>query len=264
LLAVLAIACAAAFTLTFLIALHTARGLSIDRSAFERVSGNAPLPFRTAGQRTLRTIDGAMVAGGLIAVTFLALVRGRVARAVAAAALVALSVGSAEALKHGLPRLDGAVASDRPSTFPSGHTAVAVSLGLALVVAVPPVLRSTAALFGAAYGAAIAFSVVVLGWHYPSDAIGSFFLCGFWAAAVGIALRGAPRRPELSLRGTAVVLAAVALALAAAAALAARHPVAVASVRSRPALVAAAAAYGLLSLALFAAVTPLVGERRRR
>jgi membrane-associated phospholipid phosphatase len=261
-LSLVAVAFAAAFAVTLLAALHTQRGLSLDRSAFERVSGNAPLPFRSAGQRTLRTIDAATVAATLLVLAFLALARGRVARAVAATAVVVLSVGTAELLKHGLPRLAGAVPAGRPPTLPSGHTAVAVSLGLALVIAVPPVLRPTAALAGAAYGAAIAFSVVVLGWHYPSDAIASFFVCGFWAAVVGLALRGTPRL-ALSLRGAVVAVAAVALALAAAAALASRHPVAVAAVRSRPALVAAAAAYGLLSLAVFAMVAPLVGERER-
>jgi len=263
LLPLVAAACAVAFALTVLVFLHTQRGLSLDRSAFERVSGNAPLPFQTAGQRTLRTIDAATVAGAVLVLVFLAVARRRVARAVAAAAVVALSVGSAELLKHGLPWLAGAVPAGRPPTLPSGHTAVAVSLGLALVIAVPPVLRPSAALVGAAYGAAIAFSVVLLGWHYPSDAIASFFVCGFWAAVVGLALRGTPRL-ALSLRGAAVAVAAVALALAAAAALASRHPVAVATVRSRPALVAAAAAYGLLSLAVFAAVAPLVGEREQR
>jgi len=261
LLPLVAAACAVAFALTVLVFLHTQRGLSLDRSAFERVSGNAPLPFQTAGQRTLRTIDAATVAGAVLVLVFLAVARRRVARAVAAAAVVALSVGSAELLKHGLPWLAGAVPAGRPPTLPSGHTAVAVSLGLALVIAVPPVLRPSAALVGAAYGAAIAFSVVLLGWHYPSDAIASFFVCGFWAAVVGLALRGTPRL-ELSFRGAAVAVGAVALGVAAA--LASRHPVAVATVRSRPALVEAAAACGLLSLAVFAAIAPLVGERERR
>ena len=213
-----ATACAAAFAVTFLAALHTPRGFSLDASAFKRISGNAPLPFATVGQRTLRTIDAATVAIALLALAFLALVRGRVARAVAATAVVGLSVGTAELLKHGLPHLGGAVPVGRPPTFPSGHTAIAVSLGLALVIAVPPVLRPTAALAGAAYGAAIAFSVVVLGWHYPSDAIGSFFICGFWAAVVALVLHGTPR-PAFSLRSGVVAVAAVAIALAVAAAL---------------------------------------------
>ncbi|MGD0716368.1 MAG: hypothetical protein ABSB24_19680 [Gaiellaceae bacterium] len=104
LLLLVAAACAVAFALTVLVALHTQRGLSLDRSVLERVSGNAPLPFRTAGQRTLRTIDAATVAGAVLVLVFLAVARRRVARAVAAAAVVALSVGSADtALIANLP-----------------------------------------------------------------------------------------------------------------------------------------------------------------
>jgi hypothetical protein len=198
------------------------------------------------------------VAAALVALAFLALLRGRLARAAVAVAIVACSVGTVEALKHGLPAATG-----RPPTFPSGHTAIAVSLGLALVAAVPQGLRPVAALAGAAYGAAIAFSVVALGWHFPSDAIGSFFVCGFFGSLGALALRGSPRRPSLSFAGSVGAIGAVALALVVAAAVASRHPVAVASVRSRPAVAAAAAAFGVLSLALFVLIAPLFAERRR-
>lgn len=242
--------------LVYAVAVHTSRGLSADGSAFERLSGNAPLPFTTAGERTLRTIDVATVAAALLLLAFLALARGRLARAFGAAAVVGLSLATAEALKHLLPFPPG-----RPPTFPSGHTTIAASLGFALVLAVPPVLRPTAALVGTAYAAAIAFAVVLLGWHYPSDAIGAFFVCGFWAAAVGLCLPGATRRAAVSVRGLLVAALAIGLALLVVAAVASRHPVAVDTVRSRPAMVAAALAYGALSLLVFSTLTPLLGER---
>jgi hypothetical protein len=240
----------------FLVAAHTTGGRSFDRSAFERASGNAPPPYRVAGQHSLRTIDAATVALALVGLAALAIVRRRVARAVAGAFVVLVSVGSAELLKRLLPFPPG-----RPPTLPSGHTAVAVSLGIALVLAVPPVLRPTAAVAGAAYGAAIGFSVVVIGWHLPSDAIASFFLCGFWASLAGLALPGTPRRPTVSVRGLGVAVVAVGAALVVAGLIASRHPGALHAVRSRPALLAAAGAYGVLSLALFTVVTPLLGER---
>jgi membrane-associated phospholipid phosphatase len=256
LLTLVAVASAAAFVGVYAVAVRNPHGMSLDREAFARLSGNAPAPYKVAGERTLRTIDVSTIAAVLLALAFLALVRRRAGRALAAAVIVLAPVASAELLKGALPTPAG-----RPSTFPSGHTAVAVSIGLALVLAVPPVLRVTAALVGAAYGAAIAFAVVVLGWHYPSDAIGSFFLCGFWFALVALPLRGAKPALSVSTKGAAVGVAVVAAALLAAAAIAARHPVAVSSVRSRPAVAAAAIAYGALSLALFAILAPLVGER---
>jgi len=256
LLALVAIASAAAFVGLYVVAVRDPHGMSLDREAFARLSGNAPAPYKVAGERTLRTIDVSTIAAALVGLAFLALARRRAARALAAAMIVFVPVASAEVLKGALPMPAG-----RPSTFPSGHTAVAVSIGLALVLAVPPALRVTAALVGAAYGAAIAFAVVVLGWHYPSDAIGSFFLCGFWFAVLALPLRGAKPALSVSTKGAAVGVAVVAVALLATAAIAARHPVAVSSVRSRPAVAAAAIAFGALSLALFAILAPLVGER---
>jgi membrane-associated phospholipid phosphatase len=254
---VVAAVSAAGLAGVFAVAIHTTRGLSLDLSGFERVSGDAPIPFAAAGERTLRTIDVASVSVALLLLAFLGVVRGRTSRAVAGAAIVALSIGSTEVLKNVLlPFPPG-----RPATFPSGHTTTAVALGIAFVIAAPPVLRPTAALVGTAYGAAIAFSVVMLGWHFPSDAIGAFFVCSFWGALVGLALPGTPPRPAISARGIAVALIAVGAALLAAAAVASEHAAAVHTVQSRHVLVAAGASYAGLSLAVFAVLTPLLGER---
>jgi hypothetical protein len=137
-----------------------------------------------------------------------------------------------------------------------------VSLGLALVLAAPSVLRPTAAVVGAAYGAGIGLSVIVLGWHYPSDVVGSFFICGFWACAAAAFLSGTVDRPSVSRGGLATAIVAVAAGLVIAAVLAGRHPGAVVAVHTSRSVVATAAGLGLLSVVLFAMYTPLVEERR--
>jgi membrane-associated phospholipid phosphatase len=246
----------AAFVAEFVLLVRFPRGVAFDRRAFARLSGAAPTPLEVAGERTLRTIDVASIATALLVFAFLGLVRGHARRAIVAALLVVAPPASAEILKRALPFPAG-----RPPTFPSGHTAAALALGLALVVAVPPVLRVTAALGGAAYGAAIGFSVVVLGWHYPTDAVGSFFLCAAWVGLLALALPEAPERPTVSTRGTILGLVTTVGALAVAAVVASRHPVAVASVRSAQAVVAAGAVFATLSVLLFSVVTPLVDER---
>jgi len=251
--------CAGGFALTYAVSLHTAWGLHADATLHQRVSGTPSLT--TAGERALATIDAGSVAAVALVLAFLALARGRVARAGAAVFVVAASVGTAELLKHGLPRVAGALPPGRPPTFPSGHTSIAASLGLALVIAVPPLLRPVAALLGAAYAAGIAVSVVVLGWHFPSDAAGSIFICGFWAAVASAALRDVPGRPKVSVAGIVLALGAVAAGLVLAVALAGRHPAAVEVVRSSRALLATAAVFGVLGVALFTVFTPLVEER---
>ncbi|HEX7525951.1 MAG TPA: phosphatase PAP2 family protein, partial [Gaiellaceae bacterium] len=225
---------------------------------------NTALPVRAAGAaRTLLLgIDAAFVAVAASLLAVLSILQKRFGRAVAAVAIVVCSVGSVEALKHGLPRLDSAIPVGRAPTFPSGHASIAVSLGLALVLAAPPVLRPAAALVGAAYAGGVGLSLILLGWHFPSDVVGSFFVCGFWAAAIAAALPGVVARPVVSPAGVLVAVGAVALALILAAFVAGRHAAAVDAVRSARSVLATAAALGVLSVAVFGAFTPLVAEEQ--
>jgi membrane-associated phospholipid phosphatase len=263
-LALLAVLCALGFAGTFLVALHTGRGFHDDAVLFHHVSGNAALPVRATGaaRALLLGIDGAFVVVAIVLLVALALVQKQLARAVAAVAIVVCSVGSVELLKHGLPHLDSAIPPGRAPTFPSGHTSIAVSLGLALVLAAPSVARPAAGLIGAAYAAGIGLSVILLGWHLPSDVVGSFFVCGFWAAAIAAALPGVVARPVVSPAGVLVAIGAVALALILAAFVAGRHAAAVDAVRSARSVLVTAAALGVLSVAVFGAFTPLVAEER--
>jgi membrane-associated phospholipid phosphatase len=254
---------ALAFLATFAVALHTSRGLHYDNALYRRVSGNALVPVQAAGERALATIDIGSLLGAALVLGFLAFARGRMARALAAVAIVAGSVVSAELVKRGLPHISGAIPPGRPPAFPSGHAAVAVSLGLALVVAAPPVLRPLAALLGSAYAAGIGLSVILLGWHYPSDVVGSFFLGAFWASAAGAVAGGSPRRPALSVPGLIAAAVVVSLGVFVAAVVASRHPTAVVEVRSRESLIGMAALLGALSLATFGLLTPLLEERER-
>jgi membrane-associated phospholipid phosphatase len=64
----------------------------------------------------------------------------------------------------------------------------------------PARLRPLAAGLGAAFAAAVAYSFLTLGWHYPSDVIGGFLVSGIWASLALAALSFA-RQPGPLLRG---------------------------------------------------------------
>ena len=244
-----------------MVALHTTTGLDHDLSLYRSASGYAGYPVRLAGARALETIDAGSLVVALACLFAVGVVRRAPARAVAAVALVVVSVGSVELMKHGLPHVAHGLPPGREATWPSGHLSVAASLAFALVLAAPALVRPAAAVVGAAYAAGIGLSVVVVGWHYPSDVVGSFFICGFWAAVAALLLPAAAQRARLSARGVLLALVVVGCGLVLAALVAESHPGAIAAARSSRSVVGVAFVVGLLGSALFAAFTPLVSER---
>jgi membrane-associated phospholipid phosphatase len=88
-----------------------------------------------------------------------------------------------------------------PSSFPSGHTTAAASIAVALLLVVPAGYRLLAAGVGAALTAAVASSVVILGWHYPSDVLGALLVVGTWGLCAVAYLRQRAM-PEVGLEPT--------------------------------------------------------------
>jgi membrane-associated phospholipid phosphatase len=79
-----------------------------------------------------------------------------------------------------------------PNSFPSGHTTAAASIAVALLLVVPATHRLVAAVLGFGIAASVGFSVVVLGWHYPSDVLGGLLVVGAWSFAALAWLRSRP------------------------------------------------------------------------
>ena len=80
-----------------------------------------------------------------------------------------------------------------PVSFPSGHATAAMSMAVALVLVAPRGHRWAAVILGAAYALAISVTVIILGWHYPSDVLaGTLVATGFGFLAIA-GLRAAGR-----------------------------------------------------------------------
>jgi membrane-associated phospholipid phosphatase len=134
---------------------------------------------------------------GLIAI---ALIRGRRRLALALPVVLVGAALTAEILKPLLatPRADSWIdAKISVASWPSGHATAALTLALCAVLVAPRRLRPAAAVLGALLAAAVAYAILILAWHFPSDVLGGFFVAAIWVLlAVAALLAAERRRPE--------------------------------------------------------------------
>ncbi|WP_431876133.1 phosphatase PAP2 family protein [Micromonospora marina] len=189
-LVVLALIQTAAFGLLWRFAVHTELGQWLDTVA---LTGNRIGQDRIDGP--VDTILNAMSVVSLLAATavigFIALIRGRKALAVTATLLIAGANVTTQLLKYYLVRPDFGIDPERAAagnSLPSGHTAVAASVAVALILVLPRKLRVAGAFLGAGYAAAAGVATLSAGWHRPSDAVAAYLVVGAWAAAAGLVL----------------------------------------------------------------------------
>ncbi|MEH0826828.1 MULTISPECIES: phosphatase PAP2 family protein [Micromonospora] len=189
-LVVLALIQTAAFGLVWRFAVHTELGQWLDTVA---LTGNRIGQDRIDGP--VNTILNAMSVVSLLAATavigFIALIRGRKALAVTATLLIAGANVTTQLLKHYLVRPDFGIDPERAAagnSLPSGHTTVAASVAVALILVLPRKLRVAGAFLGAGYAAVAGVATLSAGWHRPSDAVAAYLVVGAWAAVAGLVL----------------------------------------------------------------------------
>ncbi len=91
-------------------------------------------------------------------------------RAVACAAAPVMAVLIVQDLAK--PLVDRHIGLTGASSYPSGTVAAVAALATALTLVVPARVRPVLALVGAMATAAVSVAVIVLRWHYPTDALG--------------------------------------------------------------------------------------------
>ncbi|MFF5180022.1 phosphatase PAP2 family protein [Micromonospora sp. NPDC000316] len=215
-LVVLALVQAAAFLAVWRVAVHTGIGQWVDTVA---LTGNQIGQDRIDGP--VDNLLNAMSVVSLLAATavigFIALIRGRIALAVTATLLIAGANVSTQLLKYGLNRPDYGLDPERAgvgNSLPSGHTAVAASVAVALMLVLPRKVRAAGAFIGAGYAAAAGVATLSAGWHRPSDAIAAYLVVGVWTALAGLVLLITQREQAQVAPGDAHRVAAVVLGVA--------------------------------------------------
>lgn len=214
----------AAFFVVWHVFVHTRTGQMIDTIG---LNGNRFGRDQVAGL-TDTALDAVSVASLAIAtavIVCIALLRRRILLAFMAALLIGGTNLATQMVKHLTVRPDYGIDPERVfagNSLPSGHTAVAASVAVALVLVLPPKIRGVAGVLGAAYAGFVGIATLSAGWHRPSDAIASLLLVGVGAAVVGVPLVLAHHRgrvepgPPHWIAVTVLLIAAIGLLLGAA------------------------------------------------
>jgi membrane-associated phospholipid phosphatase len=214
----IALGCAIVAALVYVLALHTTAGARADAAvldAFARLRSDNVDALAADLVRFLDPAPYLLLAAALAAI---ALARGLPRHAVVVAAVLGGAALTSQLLK---PLLAGPRPWETPSasligdgSWPSGHTTAAVALALCVVLVLPSRPVRAAA---AGFALAVPCCLVLLGTHWPSDAVGGFCVAGAWFV-LGVAALPHVRVPAVSRRTLAwIVLAGAALVLVAAA-----------------------------------------------
>jgi hypothetical protein len=150
----------------------------------------------------------------IVVVVAVALLRRKPLLAAAAAGIMVGSVAVTEALQRLLvrPELVEAPVYWLSNSFPSGHAAVAVAVGISAVLVAPYVLRALVTLGAAAYAMSVELAVVTAGWHRLSDVVGAAALV-LAVACVALYLLARVGHIRLFLQPRRIGFTAVALVL---------------------------------------------------
>ncbi|WP_256838617.1 phosphatase PAP2 family protein [Ornithinimicrobium faecis] len=173
----------------------TASGQRLDEAAFSG-SRIGRRTLWTAAEPVLQIVSVPFLILVLIVAGAVALARQRWVLLVQVSLLIGGANLTTQVLKKLIldrPDLVEAI-SLRDNSLPSGHTTVAASVAVALLLAVPRSARPLVAVLGGAYAATTGVSTMIGAWHRPSDVIAAFTVVLAWAGVTTMV--AALARPE--------------------------------------------------------------------
>jgi len=261
---VAAIAFTVATAAVWLVAFRTAAGARVDATIMTGFLGLGGPRIDQLARAVAHLADPGPFALATVAIVAVALVRRRPWLAGMAAVVLIGANATTQALKvlTAEPRLAGAMVAGHvdAASWPSGHATAAMTMALCAVVVLPSRWRPPVLAFGGVFTIAVGYSVLVIGWHLPSDVLGAFCVASVWTllgitAATTLERRRTPERP---LRRRAALGPAAAAGIAVAAGLAgaavARPHAALGYAAANTTFVVGAAAIGSAVLAVTAAI----------
>ncbi len=170
----------------YLIAVRTAHGQRWDDGALAgRVYESERVRNRSEDLLSVITVSSLVTLTAALILT--ALARRRPRLAVGVGVVVFGSIIATEVLKKLVLTRPALVSEPQhwvENTLPSGHSTIAIALGVGLVLVVPHRRRGIAAVVGFLFGAGIAVGTLTAGWHRPSDALAAVCVVSAVATAM--------------------------------------------------------------------------------
>lgn len=215
----MALLCAATVVLLARIAVGTASGQRLDQLTLSGAQLDTGPISQVVGPAA-GTVSLPVVLAALACVAVIAVLRRRADLLVPLAVLVGGANLSTQVIKHLVVTREvlGPGIDVTPNSFPSGHTTLAASTAVALVL-VAGRARGPVAVLGALWTAGAGIGTLALGWHRASDVAGAIVVVAAWTflmlAVDGVLqYRRAPSATDREPRRPLEVLAAWALAAA--------------------------------------------------
>ena len=192
----IAVAATALLIAVYAFAVETRWGQRLDATAIKgrRVLSRHDIHVAARLHATIGVASVVLLGSAIVLV---ALVRGRPRLALGVGTVMAGSLATTEVMKRvlGHPNLGVVDALRHAPTFPSGHTTIAMALSVGAMFVAPRRFRTTVAVVGVVFAAAIGCSMVITASHRPSDPIGAALVVTAWSAAVAaVLLRTEPAR----------------------------------------------------------------------
>lgn len=187
----LALLCVAGLVLTWVLAALVTPTHVRDATALYRFTSFDRPGVEVVAKALLGLLEPMWFVVWAIALMGVALCRRRPRVAFAVALVLIFAPLSADLLKPLLahPHAEVVPLYVKSASWPSGHASAAMALVWCALLVAPARLRATIAVLGAAFLLAIAFSLLILAWHMPSDVIGGYLLATLWAALAVTGLR---------------------------------------------------------------------------
>jgi membrane-associated phospholipid phosphatase len=175
-----AIASLLLFAFTYVAFVYSQGGQHWENAAMRQSWHIADTTTSVLADKYLRYVTSAFLLLGLFLILIIGLARKRYALTIAAIGTVLASFLGTEILKYFILDRPNLVDTDNPrllsNTFPSGHTTIAMSFAVGLIIIVPYRFRPIIAFLTYAATATVGSFTVIASWHRPSDTFGANFL----------------------------------------------------------------------------------------